>query len=84
MRKGFTDAQIISVFSNLGASGASYTLSLNNAQTGFTANQAVVEVLGCTMLNTDADSDLAVSMAQGLPRIFYPRARLVGSGVCGL
>ncbi|CZT09340.1 hypothetical protein WAI453_003201 [Rhynchosporium graminicola] len=84
MRKGFTNYQIIGVFSNLGANGGAYTINLNSAATGFTANQQVVEIGGCTTYTVDGSGNLAVKMASGLPRIFYPRAPLVGSGVCRL
>jgi alpha-amylase len=82
MRKGSTNYQIIGVFTNLGASGSSYTLTLTSAQTGFTASQALIEVMSCTAYTTDSSGNLAVSMASGLPRVFYPRAQLTGSGVC--
>ena len=83
MRKGDTNYQIIGVFTNLGASGASYTLTLPSSDTGFTASQSVVEIVGCTSYTTDSSGNLAVSMASGLPRIFYPTAQLEGSGICG-
>ncbi|KAH8791321.1 glycoside hydrolase family 13 protein [Hyaloscypha sp. PMI_1271] len=82
MRKGNTGYQIIGVFSNLGASGSSYTLTLTSSETGFTASQSLVEVLSCTAYTTDSSGNLAVAMAGGLPRIFYPTAQLTGSGVC--
>ena len=82
MRKGDTNYQIIGVFTNLGANGASYTLTLPSSDTGFTASQSVVEVMGCTSYTTDSSGNLAVSMASGLPRIFYPTAQLEGSGIC--
>lgn len=82
MRKGDTGYQIISVFSNLGASAASYTLNLASSATGFTANQDLVEVMSCTSYTTDSSSNLAVKMANGLPRVFYPKAQLTGSGIC--
>jgi alpha-amylase len=82
MRKGATNYQIIGVFTNLGASGSSYTLTLTSAETGFTASQALIEVMGCTAHTTDSSGNLAVAMASGLPRIFYPKAGLVGSGIC--
>lgn len=82
MRKGYTDSQIISVFTNLGAGGSSYTLTLSTTQTGFTANQALIEVMGCTAYTTDSSGNIAVAMASGLPRVFYPTAQLTGSGVC--
>lgn len=84
MRKGLAGKQIIGVFSNLGASGAGYALTLTSAQTGFTAGQQVVEVLTCGAYTTDGSGNLGVAMAGGAPRIFYPRAPLVGSGICGL
>ena len=84
MRKGDTNYQIISVFTNLGASGASYTLTLPSSDTGFTDSQAVTEVMSCTAYTTDSSGNLAVSMASGLPRVFYPTAQLTGSGICGL
>ncbi len=82
MRKGSTGSQVIGVFTNLGASGSSYTLTLSASATGFTANQALIEIGGCTAYTTDSSGNLAVAMASGLPRIFYPRAQLTGSGVC--
>ncbi|KAF7872233.1 hypothetical protein EAF04_003158 [Stromatinia cepivora] len=84
MRKGSTGKQIIAVFSNKGASGSNSTLTLKSGQTGFTRNLQVVEVLTCTKSTTDGSGNLAVSMAGGAPRIFYPKGKLVGSGVCAL
>jgi alpha-amylase len=82
MRKGTTGSQIVGVFSNLGAGGSSYTLTLSSSETGFTANQAIVETLGCTAYTTDSSGNLGVQMAQGLPLVFQPTAVLVGSGIC--
>ena len=80
MRKGFDGNQVIGVFSNLGANGASYTLTLGN--TGYTAGEKVVETLTCAALVVDGDGTLAVGMSRGLPRIYYPAAQLTGSGIC--
>jgi alpha-amylase len=82
MKKGDTGYQIVGVFSNLGASGNSYTLTLTSTETGFTASQSLVEVLSCAAYTTDSSGNLAVAMASGLPRVFYPLAQLTGSGVC--
>ncbi|KAH8657061.1 glycoside hydrolase family 13 protein [Tricladium varicosporioides] len=82
MRKGDTGSQIISVYSNLGASGSSYTLTLTSSQTGFTASQALIEVMGCTAYTADSSGNLAVAMAGGLTRVFYPKSLLTGSGIC--
>lgn len=70
------------MFTNLGAGGGSYTLNLAASVTGFTAGQVVVEIGGCTGYTVDGGGNLAVQMAGGLPRIFYPKAQLVGSGIC--
>jgi alpha-amylase len=83
MRKGDTDYQIISVFTNLGAGGSSYTLTLPSSDTGFSDSQSVVEIGSCTVTSTDSSGNLDVPMASGLPRIYYPQAQLTGSGVCG-
>lgn len=82
MRKGDAGYQIIGVFSNLGASGSSYTLTLSSSETGFTDSESLVEVMSCTAYTTDSSGNLAVAMAGGLPRIFYPLAQLTGSGIC--
>jgi alpha-amylase len=82
MRKGNTGYQIIGVFSNQASSGSSYTLTLTSSETGFTASQAVVEVMGCTSYTTDSSGNLAVAMAGGIPRVFYPKDELTGSGIC--
>ena len=81
MRKGFDGNQIVGVFSNLGAGGASYTLTLGN--TGYVAGEALVEILTCTTVTTDGSGNIAVPMSGGLPRIYYPQAQVVGSGICG-
>ena len=84
MRKGSTGSQIISVFSNKGTNGNSYTLSLPSSGTGFASGQTVIEVLSCTSYSTDSSGNLAVSMSGGLPRVFYPAAQLSGSGICSM
>lgn len=84
MQKGDDGNQIVGVFSDLGADGASYTLTLSAGETGFTDSEAVTEVLSCTAYTTDSGGNLAVSMAGGLPRVFYATAGVTGSGICGL
>lgn len=80
MRKGYAGKQIIAVLSNLGDNGASYTLTLGN--TGFTSGEVVVEVLTCETVTADSNGDIAVPMASGLPRIYFPLAALDNSGIC--
>lgn len=67
MRKGFDGYQIIGVFSNLGANGSGYTLTLGN--TGFLSGQVVVEVLQCETVTADSNGDIPVPMGQGLPKV---------------
>ena len=80
MRKGFNGNQIVGVFSNLGAYGASYTLTLSN--TGYTAGEKVLEILSCTTVTADNQSNIAVAMSKGMPKIFYPLQPAIGSGIC--
>lgn len=76
MRKGEAGSQIVTVLSNLGANGASYTLSLPATDTGFTANEALVEVLSCSQVTTDGSGNLAVVMGYGLPKVCSFTAKL--------
>lgn len=82
MRKGSNGTQVLSVLSNLGASGPCYTLVLPAADTGFAPSQSLVEVLGCSFYKTEANGDLQVEMSAGAPRVFYPTSHLQGSGIC--
>lgn len=82
IRKGDTGSQIVSVHSNLGASGSSYTLTLSSSETGFTDSESVTDILTCTKYTVGSDGSLAVSMASGLPRVFYGTSALSGSGLC--
>ena len=81
MRKGFDGNQIVGVFSNLGANGASYTLTLGN--TGYAAAESVVDIITCATVMVDGSGNMAVAMGGGLPKIYYPTAQLGGSGICG-
>lgn len=80
-RKGWDGNQIVSVISNLGASGSSYSLTLTN--TGWAANTVVVEILTCQQYTVQSGG-LNVQMAGGAPRIFFPVNKAAGSGICGL
>jgi alpha-amylase len=80
MRKGADGAQVVTVLSNLGASGRSYTLSLSG--TGYAAGQQLTEVYSCVSVTVNSDGKVPVPMANGLPRVFYPTAMLNGSRIC--
>ncbi|MCJ1242323.1 hypothetical protein MMC14_010331 [Varicellaria rhodocarpa] len=81
MRKGYAGNQVIGVFTNQGANGASHTLTLRS--TGFTAGEQVIEILSCTIVTVDSNSNLGVAMGKGLPKVFYPLSSATGSGICG-
>lgn len=70
MRKGFNGNQIIGVFSNLGASGRFYSLTVAN--TGFAAGERVIEILSCVPVTADGNGNVAVQMGQGLPKVCSP------------
>ncbi len=82
LRKGFDGYQIVSLYSNVGAGGVSAAVVLPSSQTGFTANEALIDVLSCESYTTDGSGNLNVALSQGLPRALYPSARLSGSGIC--
>lgn len=82
LKKGAAGSQTVGVFTNKGASSSAYTLTLNSANTGFTANQAVIEVLSCTAYTADSSGNVVITMSGGLPRVLYPSANLSGSGIC--
>ncbi|OBT65738.1 hypothetical protein VE03_03348 [Pseudogymnoascus sp. 23342-1-I1] len=82
LRKGNAGLQTVGVFTNKGASSSAYTLTLSSANTGFTANQAVVEVISCTAYTADSSGNVVIAMSGGLPRVLYPSANLSGSGIC--
>lgn len=81
MRKGFDGYQVIGIFSNVGSSGSA-SVALTGSQTGFEANQAVIDVMSCTAATTDSSGSLSVTLSGGIPRVYYPTARLSGSGIC--
>lgn len=80
MSKGTPGNLVMSVLGNLGVTGSSYTLKLNG--TGFRVGEMVVDVLTCDTVTADGSGNIAVPMADGLPRVYYPVAALDGSGIC--
>ncbi|KFY10229.1 hypothetical protein V492_05127 [Pseudogymnoascus sp. VKM F-4246] len=81
MRKGKTGKQMVSVFTNRGTGGEE-EFTLLSADTGFTANLDVVEVLNCIDAKTDGSGDLVMAIMNGEPLVFFPAANLKGSGIC--
>ncbi|KAH0037353.1 alpha-amylase, partial [Aureobasidium melanogenum] len=82
MRKGTTGSQVIGLFTNKGSSGSS-SFTLSSEASGFTAGQAVTDVLSCTSYTADSNGNIAISVNAGAPRVLYPTSKLAGSGLCG-
>jgi alpha-amylase len=79
MRKGYDGSQTITVLSNLGTGGNSYSLSLPD--TGFEAGTKLTEIITCSSVTVDDNGKVPVAMAGGEPRIFYPSS-LIGPSLC--
>lgn len=80
MRKGYSGNQTITVLSNQGTGGSEYTLTLGDS--GFSSGDSVTEIITCTSLTVDDDSNIPVPMASGQPRIIYSTSGLSGSSLC--
>lgn len=81
LRKGFDGSQVVSVFNNIGSSGGSYSVSLAASSTGFAANLGLVDVIACEAHTTSSSGGLSFTMGS-LPKVFYSRAALAGTGIC--
>ncbi|KAF2202529.1 alpha-amylase [Delitschia confertaspora ATCC 74209] len=82
LRKGFDGNQIITVVTNLGESGGSWTQSVGN--TGWASGTQVVEVLTCAKGTVGANGVLSVEMKGGMPSVWTSVGMAGGSGICGL
>ncbi|KAJ6072642.1 hypothetical protein N7467_010727 [Penicillium canescens] len=80
MRKGYSGSQTITVLSNLGESGSSYTLSLPDTE--FKAGDKLMEIITCTSVTVDSSGKVPVPMAKGQPRILYPSSLIQGASLC--
>ncbi|KAJ5937057.1 hypothetical protein N7466_003507 [Penicillium verhagenii] len=81
MKKGSSTSPVITVLSNKGASGSSYTLTLSGS--GYSSGAVLTELYTCTSVTVDSSGDIAVPMVSGLPRVFMLTSHLSGSGLCG-
>jgi alpha-amylase len=82
MRKGYDGRQVITVLNNDGEAGVSRALSLSNEQTGYNSSIVVTDVISCTNLTVDGNGTLSVTIANGLPNVFYPASLLADSTIC--
>ncbi|KAI1503143.1 glycoside hydrolase family 13 protein [Biscogniauxia marginata] len=81
LRKGAAGAQVVSVHTNVGAGGGTYAVALAPDLTGFTAGQALTEVMGCSAAAADASGNLALTMGP-TAQVYVPTALLAGTGIC--
>ena len=79
LRKGNDGLQLVSVFSNLGESAGDYFISLSSKSTGFNAGEKLVDMMSCSAVTVGQDGLLRVTIAGGLPRVFYSREQLQGA-----
>lgn len=80
MKKGSSGSQVITVLSNYGSSGSSYTLSLSGS--GYSSGTVLMEMYTCTSITVDSSANIAVPMSSGLPRVLMLASVATGSGPC--
>ncbi|KAJ9157608.1 Alpha-amylase A type-3 [Pleurostoma richardsiae] len=78
MRKG----AVVSVYTNVGGSGSAYSVALPAASTGFSAGEALTDVMSCAAFTADSSGGLSVSLSAGAPLVLYPTSLLSGTGIC--
>ncbi|KAJ6142516.1 hypothetical protein N7471_001969 [Penicillium samsonianum] len=81
MKKGSGSSPVITVLSNAGSSGSSYTLSLSGS--GYSSGAKLVEMYTCTSITVDSSGNIAVPMASGLPRVLILASSVSNIGLCG-
>lgn len=80
MRKGSQGSQVITLLSNYGSGGSSYTFDLSNH--GYSSGSKLVELYTCSSLQVDSSGNIPVPMSSGLPRTLVPASWVSGSGLC--
>ncbi|KAM0708328.1 hypothetical protein Q7P35_004979 [Cladosporium inversicolor] len=70
--------KLLTVLSNKGSSGDSYTQAIRSY---YQSGSSVTELLSCTKLTSDSDSNINVPMSGGMPRVYYPTADI--GTLCG-
>lgn len=76
--KGPEGYQIVSCVVNYSSSGSSYKLSVG----GFTAGDAVVELLGCTTDTADDSGNVTMYMNHGAPKAYVLQSVANQTGLC--
>lgn len=76
--KGPAGYQVVSCIVNQSSSGAKYQLSIG----GFSAGDAVVEVLSCTTSTADDTGNVTMYMNKGEPKAYILQSNLDATGLC--
>lgn len=76
--KGPEGYQVVSCVVNQSSSGAKYQLSVG----GFSAGDAVVEVLSCTTSTADDTGNVTMYMDKGEPKAYILQSNLNATGLC--
>lgn len=80
MKKGSSGSQVITVLSNYGSSGSSYTLTLGSS--GYSSGTELMEMYTCTTATVDSSGNIPVPMVSGLPRVLMLASVAKSSGPC--
>ncbi|KAK2769012.1 putative alpha-amylase [Colletotrichum kahawae] len=81
MRKGFDDAQVVSVYANVGGN-STFGVALGQAETGFRPCKLIMEITKCKPFVTDSSGVLQAHSGTGEPLVFVPAERVMGTGIC--
>jgi alpha-amylase len=81
MRKGTAGSQVLTLLTNFGTNGGSYTFDLYNH--GYSAGSKLVEVYTCSSVQVGSNGAIPVPMTAGLPRVLIPASWISQSGLCG-
>lgn len=76
--KGPSGYQVVSCIVNQSSSGAKYELSIG----GWSAGDAVVEVVGCTTSTADSTGNVTMYMDAGEPKVYILQSNLAATGLC--
>lgn len=61
---------LVSLLTNAGSSASNSSVSISSSSSGWSASTSVVDAISCETLTTDSSGNLAVTLTQGLPRVF--------------
>lgn len=80
MRKGSGNSQAITVLSNAGSSGDSYSVTVNGAE--YSSGTQLIDLYSCSKVTVGDDGSIPVQVESGLPKVLVP-ASYAGDALCG-